>query len=98
MLQIKPLHDAGMNQTKIAAHLKISRKQVGPSLCRRSVTPKKARDRDRSPPSEEVDKVEEFVKSSPENRLMIYYELALGEFKYLGESERVIMNELEKSS
>lgn len=96
MLQIKTLHDAGMNQTKIATHLQISRKQVGHSLRRGSVTPKKARGRISSLSSEEVDKIEEFVKSSLENRQMTYFELAHGEFKHLGVSERVIKKELEK--
>ena len=85
-----------MNQTKIAAHLQISRKQVGHSLRRGSVTPKKARGRVSSLPSGEVDKVEEFVKSSHENRQMTYFELAHGEFKHLGVSERVIEKKPEK--
>ena len=96
MLQIKTLHDAGMNQTKIATHLQISRKQVGHSLRRGSVTPKKARVRVPSLSSEEVDKVQEFVKSSPENRQMSYFELAYGKLKHLGVSERVIKKELGK--
>ena len=85
-----------MNQTKIAAHLQISRKQVGHSLRRGSVTPKEARGQISSLSSEEVDKVEEFVKSSLENRQMTYFELLHGEFKHLGVSERMIKKELEK--
>ncbi|KAI0998068.1 hypothetical protein K3495_g10121 [Podosphaera aphanis] len=93
---IKALHDAGINQSKIAAQLNISRKQVGYSLRRRSVTPKKARGRSPSLSSEDVDKIEEFIKESPENRQMTYFELANGPFKHLGVSERVIKSELEK--
>ncbi|KAI0994135.1 hypothetical protein K3495_g14048 [Podosphaera aphanis] len=93
---IKALHDAGINQSKIAAQLNISRKQVGDSLRRGLVTPKKARGRSPSLSSEDVHKIEEFIKESPENRQMTYFELANGPFKYLGVSERVIKSELEK--
>ena len=96
MSQIKTLHDAGMNQTKIAAHLQISRKKVAHSLRRGSVIPKKAPGQVSSLSSEEVNKVEEFVKSSPENKQMTYFELAYGGFKHLGVSERVLKKELEK--
>ncbi|KAI0996483.1 hypothetical protein K3495_g11699 [Podosphaera aphanis] len=95
-IKIKALHDAGINQSKIAAPLNISRKQVGYSLRRGSVTPKKARGRSPSLSSEDVHKIEEFIKESPENRQMTYFELANGPFKHLGVSERVIKSELEK--
>ncbi|KAI1007807.1 hypothetical protein K3495_g410 [Podosphaera aphanis] len=63
MAYIKALHDAGMNQSNIAAQLNISRKQVIIySLRRRSVTPKNARGRTPSISSEDVDKTEEFIK------------------------------------
>ncbi|KAI0994964.1 hypothetical protein K3495_g13217 [Podosphaera aphanis] len=75
-IKIKALHDAGINQSKIAAQLNISRKQVGYSFRRGSVTPKKARGRSPSLSSEDVDKIEEFIKESPENRQMTYFELA----------------------
>ncbi|KAI0997343.1 hypothetical protein K3495_g10842, partial [Podosphaera aphanis] len=58
--------------------------------------PEKARGRSPSLSSEDVDKIEEFIKESPENRQMTYFELANGPFKHLGVSERVINNELEK--
>ena len=60
------------------------------------MTPKKARGRSPSLSSEDVDKFEEFIKESPENRQMTYFELANGPFKHLGVSERVIKSELEK--
>ncbi|KAI0994102.1 hypothetical protein K3495_g14081 [Podosphaera aphanis] len=85
-----------MNQSKIAAQLNISRKQVGYSLRRGSVTSKKARGRSPSLSSEDIDKIEEFIKESPENRQMTYFELANGPFNHLGVSERVIKSELEK--
>ncbi|KAI0993749.1 hypothetical protein K3495_g14435 [Podosphaera aphanis] len=89
-IKIKALHDAGINQSKIAAQLNISRKQVGYSLRRGSVTPKKARGRSPSLSSEDVDKIKEFIKESPEHRQMTYFELANGPFKHSGVSERVI--------
>ncbi|KAI1001755.1 hypothetical protein K3495_g6448 [Podosphaera aphanis] len=95
-IKIKALHDDGINQSKIAAQLDISRKQVGYSLRRGSVTSKKARGRSPSLSSDDVDKIEEFIKESPENRQMTYFELANGPFKHLGMSERVIKSELEK--
>ncbi|KAI1003334.1 hypothetical protein K3495_g4873 [Podosphaera aphanis] len=96
MAYIKALHDAGMNQLNIAAQLIISRKQVGYSLRRGSATPKKARGRTPLLSSEDVDKIEEFFKESPENSQMTYFELANGPFKHLGMSESVIKSELEK--
>ncbi|KAI1002046.1 hypothetical protein K3495_g6155, partial [Podosphaera aphanis] len=75
-IKIKALHDAGINQSKIAAQINVSRKQVGYSLRHGSVTPKKARGRSPSLSSEDVDKIEECIKESPENRQMIYFELA----------------------
>ncbi|KAI0999112.1 hypothetical protein K3495_g9084 [Podosphaera aphanis] len=95
-IKIKALHDAGINQSRIAAQLNISRKQVGYSLRRGSVTPKKARGPSPSLSSEDVDKIEEFIKESPENRQMTYFELANGPFKHLGVREGVIKSELEK--
>ncbi|KAI1000416.1 hypothetical protein K3495_g7779 [Podosphaera aphanis] len=68
MAKIKALHDAGMNQSNIAAQRNISRKQIGYSLRRGSATPKEARGRTPSLSSEDVDKIEEFFKESPENR------------------------------
>ncbi|KAI0995295.1 hypothetical protein K3495_g12886 [Podosphaera aphanis] len=56
----------------------------------------KARGRSPSLSSEDVDKIEEFIKESPENRQLTYFELANGPFKHLGVSERVIKSELEK--
>ncbi|KAI1005763.1 hypothetical protein K3495_g2453 [Podosphaera aphanis] len=97
-IQVKVLHNAGMNQSNIAAQLNISRKQVGYSLCRGLVTSKKVRCRTPSPSSEDVDEIQKIVKESPENRQMTYFELANGPFKHLGVSERVIKSELKKRS
>ncbi|KAI1004740.1 hypothetical protein K3495_g3473 [Podosphaera aphanis] len=72
-----------MNQSNTAAQLKISRKQVGYSLRRGLATPKEARGRTPSLSSEDVGKIEEFIKEAPENRQLSYFELANGPFKHL---------------
>ncbi|KAI0993587.1 hypothetical protein K3495_g14597 [Podosphaera aphanis] len=59
-----------MNQSNIAALFKIPRKQVGYSLRHGLVTPKKSRGRTPTLSSEDVDKIEKFIKESPENRQM----------------------------
>ena len=71
-------------------------RQVGYALLRGNVTPKKTKGRSPILSSEEVDQIENFVKSSPINRRMTYLELAAGPFRHLGVSEKVIQSELRK--
>lgn len=69
-----------MSQKDVATHLKITQKQVGFSLRCESVTPEKCRARDQVLFSETLCLIENFVKASPENRQMAYFELAYEQF------------------
>ncbi|CAJ2651430.1 unnamed protein product [Trifolium pratense] len=86
--QIHGLRDAGKSHKEIANQLKISLRQVGYALLRGNVTPKKRKGRSPILSSEDVDQIENLVKSSPINRRMIYLELAAGPFRHLGVSEK----------
>ncbi|CAJ2665171.1 unnamed protein product [Trifolium pratense] len=88
-LMIHGLRDAGKSHKEIANQLKISLRQVGYALLRGNVTPKKRKGRSPIPSSEDVDQIENFVKSSPLNRRMTYLKLAAGPFRHFGVSEKV---------
>ncbi|POS83233.1 hypothetical protein EPUL_005145 [Erysiphe pulchra] len=94
--QIYGLRDAGKSHDEIASQLKISLRQVGHALRRGKVAPKKRNGCSPRLSSEDVDEIENFVKSSSMNRRMTYLELATGLFRHLGVSERVIQSELRK--
>ncbi|KAI1005312.1 hypothetical protein K3495_g2900 [Podosphaera aphanis] len=95
-LQIKTLHESGMNQTRIADQLGVTRRQVRYTLSVPYLEPKKAPGRLPTLSHEDVDKIEDFITASPEGRRMSWLELASGPFQYLGVSEFVIQNELKK--
>ncbi|POS84576.1 hypothetical protein EPUL_002798 [Erysiphe pulchra] len=95
-LLIYGLRDAGKSHDEIASQLKISLCQVGHALRRGKVTPRKRNGRLPIFSSDDVDEIENFVRSSLMNRKMTYLELATGPFRYLGVSERIIQSELRK--
>ncbi|POS84077.1 hypothetical protein EPUL_004292 [Erysiphe pulchra] len=63
-LLIYGLRDAGKSHDEIASQLKISLRQVGHALRRGKVTPKERNGRSPILSSEDVDEIENFVKSS----------------------------------
>ncbi|KAI0992982.1 hypothetical protein K3495_g15202 [Podosphaera aphanis] len=95
-LQIKTLHDSGMNQTSILKPLGISRNQVRYTLCTSYIEPKKAAGQPPTLSTSDVFRIEAFITSFSEGRLMLWFELAHGPFRDFGVSERVIQNELKK--
>ncbi|KAI0993487.1 hypothetical protein K3495_g14697 [Podosphaera aphanis] len=95
-LQIKTLHDSGMNQTSIAKQLGLTRNQVRYTLCTPYIEPKKAVGRPPTLSSSDVVRIEAFITSSSEGRRMSWFELAHGPFRDFGVSERVIQYELKK--
>ncbi|KAI0993320.1 hypothetical protein K3495_g14863 [Podosphaera aphanis] len=95
-LQIKMLHESGMNQTEIVDQLGVTRRQVRYTLSVPYLQPKKAPGRFPTISHEDVDKIEDFITASPEGRRMSWLELASGPFQHLGVSEFVIQNELKK--
>ncbi|KAI1007552.1 hypothetical protein K3495_g672 [Podosphaera aphanis] len=95
-LQIKTLHESGMNQTTIADQFGVTRRQVRYTLSVPYLEPKKALGRLPALSYEDVDKIEDFLTASPEGRRMSSLELASGPFQNLGVSEFMIQNELKK--
>ncbi|KAI0991279.1 hypothetical protein K3495_g16908, partial [Podosphaera aphanis] len=83
-LQFKTLHESGMNQTKIADQLGVTRRQVRYTLSVLYLEPKKAPGRLPTIFHEDVDKIEDFITASPEGRRMSWLELASGPFQHLG--------------
>ncbi|KAI0995952.1 hypothetical protein K3495_g12230 [Podosphaera aphanis] len=69
-LQIKTLHDSGMNQTSIEKQLGLSRNQVRYTLCTPYIEPKKAAGRPPTLSSSDVVRIEAFITSSSEGRRM----------------------------
>ncbi|KAI0996134.1 hypothetical protein K3495_g12047 [Podosphaera aphanis] len=71
-LQIKTLHDSGMNQTSIAKQLGISRNQVRYTLCTSYIEPKKAAGQPPTLFSSDVVRIEAFITSFSEGRRMLW--------------------------
>ena len=76
--QIHGLHEAGKNQTQIAAQLDISRGKVGYSLRRGTVSPKKIKGQLPILKADDVSQIISYIESSPENRRQTFLELAHG--------------------
>ena len=74
------LHESGMNQTRIADQLGVTRRQVRYTLSVPYLEPKKAPGRLPTLSHEDVDKIEDFITASPEGRRMAWLELASGPF------------------
>ena len=83
---IKTLHEIGMNQTRIAHQLGVTRRQVRYTLSVPYLEPKKAPDQLPTLSHEDVDKIEDFITAFPEGPLMSWLELASGPFHHLGVS------------
>ena len=93
---IHGLHEAGKNQTQIAAQLGVSRGQVSYSLRHGTVSPKKKKGPSPTRKVDDDNQIISYIESSPENHRKTFLELASGSFRYLGVSERVIQKELRK--
>ncbi|KAI1007019.1 hypothetical protein K3495_g1200 [Podosphaera aphanis] len=95
-LQVKTLSRAGFPHKNIAEQLGITTRQVSCTLKKTRLTPHKPKGRKPTLSSGQIDEVEDFICSSPENRQMSYFKFAHSVFPYLGVGEDVIRNEMKK--
>ena len=89
-IAIRTLRDQKYTHQAIATALGLSRWQVQHTCSLKDVTPLPRCGRPRALSSTQIDELEAYVTSSPENRRKPYMDLALGWFRHWGASERVI--------
>lgn len=95
-LQVRTLANEGYSRRKISQNLAISYRQVCYTLENADLSPKNSTGRPPVLSKSQVDEIESFVCSSPENRQISYLQLANFVFRHFGVSEKVIRREMKK--
>ncbi|KAI0999002.1 hypothetical protein K3495_g9194 [Podosphaera aphanis] len=95
-VQVSTLANEGYSRREISQILVIRYRQVCYTLENADLSPKNSTGRTPVLSKSQVDEIESFVCSSPENRQMSYLQLANFVFRHFGVSEKVIRREMKK--